>query len=340
MSDELVSISRAAGGRGAATTRFLYLTRTEIERCDLSLGEIERAIAEGVRDKGRGWIESPPKRGIVPRTDSSIRAMMAHVPAMSAAGIKWVSAFPGNARRQLPTISGLIVLNNVETGFIKAVMDATWITAMRTAACSLVAARHFARPDSESVGLIGCGLQGRTHLRALSSRFPVSHAYAYDISHAEARRFSEEMADELGIAVEVVDDPRSAARDADLIVSSTPIRKEPEPTITAGVLPMGSWACALDYDATFTGAAMAESDLLSVDDRDQLEFFREIGYFHDTPRPNRELPSVAARLERGRDNAAQRCLSLHLGIGYLDVIAAELVYRRALQRELGHWLET
>ncbi|MHC4849384.1 MAG: ornithine cyclodeaminase family protein [Planctomycetota bacterium] len=338
MSDELASFSRRINQRNAGA-RFLYLNRSEVEQCGITLREIENGVFDGLRDKGRGWIESPPKRGIVPRSNSTIRAMMAHVPGMNAAGIKWVSAFPENALRQLPTISGVIVLNNVATGFIKAILDATWITAMRTAACSLVAARFLARAESESVGLIGCGLQGRTHLRALCSRFPVERAYAYDISDDECRRFAADMEEELGIAVQPVSDPRDAVRDADLIVSSAPIRKEPEPVIPAGDLPAGSWTCALDFDATISAAAMAEMDLIAVDDRDQLAFFRQIGYFRETPAPQRELPAIAARIERGRIEEGDRCLSLHLGIGYLDIIAAELVYRRALQREVGHWLE-
>lgn len=94
--------------------------------------------------------------------------------------MKWVSGYPENHKRGLPYISGLLILNDEETGIPLAVMDCTWITAMRTGAATAVAAKHLARPESETVGILGCGVQGRSNLEALHVLFPLKQVVAYD----------------------------------------------------------------------------------------------------------------------------------------------------------------
>jgi ornithine cyclodeaminase/alanine dehydrogenase len=320
-------------------TKLLFISSADVARCGVTLEQLESEIKAGFREKTLGQVESPPKRGVVPRPDSSIRAMMAHVPRQRAAGIKWVSAFPENVRRGIPTISGLITLNSVETGLPKAVMDAAWITAMRTAACTVVAARYLARASSETIGIIGCGTQGQSNLDALCRYFPIGRVNAYDLVPLHAANFAAKMRESLGVDVEPVPYAEDAVRGMDIVVTSAPVRKRPASPISSRVLEPGAWACALDYDATFGGTAMEEVDRIVVDDLDQLNFFRSIGYFRRTPRPHSELGSIVAGRVPGRGAEHERILSLNLGIGFLDILAAELVYRQALQRELGVWLE-
>ena len=118
----------------------------------------------------RGDVELPPKPGIHPRPDAFIHAMPAYIPALHAIGVKWVSGYPENYKRALPYITGLLILNDTETGMPLAVMDCTWITAMRTGAAtavavqaqSLQAAWCSSAPDTRSAALppaaISCSL--------------------------------------------------------------------------------------------------------------------------------------------------------------------------------------
>ena len=152
-----------------AEPRLLYLSRTDVERVALDMPTIIELLDTAFREKGDGRVEMPPKPGIHPRPESFIHAMPASIPAMHAAGVKWVSGFPANPARGLPYISGLVVLNDDDTGLPLAVMDCTWITAYRTGAATALAARHLARPDSETVAILGCGVQGRTNLIALAA---------------------------------------------------------------------------------------------------------------------------------------------------------------------------
>ena len=93
--------------------------------------------------------------------------MPAYAPSMQAAGIKWLSAFLPNKSKNIPYISGLVILNDTETGFPLSVMDCEWITAKRTAAASALSAKFLARKDSQTLGIVACGVQGKTHVEAI-----------------------------------------------------------------------------------------------------------------------------------------------------------------------------
>jgi len=84
--------------------------------------------------------------------------MPAYIEKLKSAGIKWVSGYPTNVTKKLPYISGLLILNDVETGFPISVMDCTWITAKRTAAASAISAKFLAKKNSKSLGIIACGV--------------------------------------------------------------------------------------------------------------------------------------------------------------------------------------
>ena len=141
--------------------------------------------------------------------DAFIHAMPAYIPSMKSAGIKWVSGYPENFRRGLPYITGLLVLNDVETGMPYAVMDCTWITAYRTGAASALSAKYLANPGSEVVGILACGVQGRTNLEALSCLFKIKKVFAYDIRSDIQTAYVKEMSEKLGLDIVGVLDPKA-----------------------------------------------------------------------------------------------------------------------------------
>ena len=149
--------------------RLLYLSQADVEYVGLTMMEIIELLETAFREKGEGRVEMPPKPGIHPgEGDNFIHAMPAYIPAMNSAGVKWVSGFPENYKQGLPYITGLLILNDPATGVPISVMDCIWITAKRTAAATAVAARRLARPESSVVGVLGCGVQGKTNTEALN----------------------------------------------------------------------------------------------------------------------------------------------------------------------------
>jgi len=318
--------------------RLLYLSRADVEAVALDVRTIVELLEQAFREKGEGRVELPPKPGIHPRPDAFLHAMAASIPGMRAAGLKWVAGFPDNAARGLPYVSGLLILNDVETGLPLAVMDATWITAWRTGAATALAARHLARADSSVAAMLACGVQGRTNLESLAAVFPLRKAYAYDVRPETRDSFAREMSARLGIDVVAVDEPRPAVEAADLVVTAGPILKEPKPTIERGWLREGGFGSAVDYDSYWTGEALAELDRIATDDLAQFRYTRGLGYFQRTPEPYADLGELVTGRKPGRASPRERTLAMNLGLALDDVAVAPEVLRRALERGLGTWL--
>ena len=312
-----------------------YLSRQDVESLAIPMEEIIKAVEAALREKGEGTAEMPPKPGVHPRTDAFIHAMPAFLGGMKAAGLKWVSGFPQNLGKGLPYISGLFVLNDVETGLPLSVMDCTWITGARTGAASAVAAKYLARPDSRTMGIVACGLQGRTNLEAMSAVFSLERAFAYDIDSAAARAFAEEMGESLGLDITPVKQLRDAVSGLDLVVTSGPILKEPTPRIPAGWLAPGSFACPLDFDSYWTGEAFREVEKLATDDQGQFTYYRDVGYFADTPEPYADLGEIVTGRAPGRESPGERSMSLNLGLAIEDVASARIIYEKALATGVG-----
>lgn len=313
----------------------LYLSRADVERVALPMPAIIAALEHAFREKGEGRTEMPPKPGIHPRPDAFIHAMPAYIPALESAGVKWVAGFPANQARGLPYVTGLLILNDPDTGVPLAVMDCTWITAMRTGAATAVAAKYLARPESSSAGIVACGVQGRSNLAALAEVFRLRRVCAYDVKRDAAERYAREMSAELDLPIDVVYSPRAAVEGLDLVVTSGPILKDPRPAIGAGWLALGAFASAVDFDSYFQGAALREMDRIVTDDLAQMEHYRGLGYFRETPRADSELGELVCGRKPGRVRADERTIAINLGIALDDMATAILVYRRAVELGIG-----
>lgn len=319
--------------------QLLYLSRADVEAAGVTMREVIDALAVAFHEHGLGHAEMPPKPGVHSRPDAFIHAMPAYIPALHAIGMKWVSGYPGNQQRGLPYITGLLILNDDETGMPLAVMDCTWITAMRTGAATALAASYLARPESEMVGILGCGVQGRTNLEGLVTLFPVKRVRAYDKTPENAQRYAAEVSARFGLEVKVVDDPRQAVSGCDMVVTAGPILHTPHATIQAGWLDAGAFASLVDYDSYWAGPALQEVDKFCTDDIPQLEYYRSIGYFRSIPPIYASLGELVTGRKPGRQSPAERTIACNLGLALDDMATAPIVYRRAVERGLGTWLQ-
>ncbi len=313
-----------------------YLSRADVEACALSMNEVVELVEAAFLAKGRGEVEMPPKPGIHPMPDSFIHAMPAYLPAMGAAGMKWVSGFPTNQARGLPYITGLLILNDPETGFPTAVMDCTWITAERTGAATAVAARYLARPDTRTAAILGCGVQGRANVAALKCVLPeLRRVQAYDVAPDRLKSFVGDMADRHGLEVVPVASPRQALAGAEAVVTAGPILKHPTPSIEAGWLEEGAFACPVDFDCYWKPAALHAVDRFYTDDTSQTLYYRGEGYFQDIPAIFADLGEVVAGRKPGRQRPEERLLAMNLGVALEDMAVARRVYDIALARGIG-----
>ena len=319
--------------------KILYLSQADVVSVNVGMAEIIQLLEKAFNEKGHGRVEMPPKPGIHPgEGDNFIHAMPAYIPASHSGGMKWESGFPENQKKGLPYITGLLILNDPETGLPLAVMDCEWITAVRTAAATAVAAKRLARPDSTKLGVLGCGVQGITNTEALNVLFPITQVVAYDVHPAATEKFSQKIAGDLGLTVTPVTTPQEAVTGCDLVVTAGPILKKPHQTIKAGWLDQGAFASLVDFDSYWQPAAMKEVDKFCTDDLKQFEYYKSVGYFQDVPPVHADLGELVAGLKPGRESAEERTIACNLGLALDDMAVAPTIYHRAKEMGIGTWL--
>jgi ornithine cyclodeaminase/alanine dehydrogenase-like protein (mu-crystallin family) len=315
---------------------FLYLSRHDIENLNIPVTEVIRVVEKAFIEKAEGRTEVPPKPGIHPQKDAFIHAMPAYIPKMKSAGIKWVSGFPENPKHGLPYISGLLILNDTKTGFPISVMECTWVTAKRTGAATAIAAKHLARQDSKVLGILGCGVQGRSNLEALVIVCKnLEEAKAYDISERNLQKYVEEMTAKHELKVVPVTSPKKAVENCDIIVTAGPILKHPHPIIEASWFKDGGFACALDFDSYWKSEAMHSMNKFCSDDHNQLAYYRKVGYFSNVPQAYADLGEIVNGKKPGRENPEERIMSMNLGLAIEDMATAMLIYEKATKTGTG-----
>ncbi len=334
-----LTLARSSNGGFMAENRLLYLSQADVVATGLSMAEIIEALETAFRAKGEGRTEMPPKPGVHPGGGNNfIHAMPAYIQDLQSAGVKWVSGFPENYKQGLPYITGLLIYNDVATGLPLAVMDCVWITAKRTGAASAIAARRLARPESAVMGMLGCGVQGRSHAEAFHVLFPLKKILAYDQDPAAARRYAEEIGTRLSIEVVPVKTPREAVSGCDIVVTAGPILKTPHATIQAGWFEAGAFASLVDYDSYWSREALAQADKFCTDDVPQLRLYQSMGYFQNIPPIHADLGELATGRKKGRETSVERTMTANLGLAIDDMAVAPLLYRRAREKGIGTWL--
>ena len=304
----------------------LYLTREEVAGLLPPVPEQLDLVEATYRAVAAGRVELPPKPGVHPRPDSFIHAMPAYLADEDVVALKWVSGYPGNKERGLPYISGLVVVNDAETGLPTAIMDGAEITAARTAAASGVCVRRFAPEGWTRAAILGAGEQGRFHADLLRSLQPDVRIRAYDPNP--------ERVVALGPGVEAAATELEAVEGAEVVVTAAPIVEDPSPPIGPDALGERWLVLPIDFDALVQRPVIEAAELFAVDDVGQFAYYREQGHFRDWPEPE---GSVGEAL--GRDGSPARVACVNLGIGALDAAFAARVVTAARERGVGLELE-
>ena len=300
----------------------LYLSREEVAVLLPGIPEQLDLVERTHRSLAAGRVELPPKPGVHPRKDSFVHAMPAYLRDEDVVALKWVAGYPANKERGLPYITGLIVVNDAETGLPLAVLDGAEITAARTAAASGICVRRFASEDWRRAAILGCGEQGRFHARLLAELNPGVAIRAFD-PHPER-------VEQMPVPVEAAAGPREALAGAEVIVTAGPIVEDPEPPIAPDWLGARWLALPLDFDFYLRQETVAGADLFTVDDVPQFEYYREQGHFGGWPAP---AAGLGAALRR-RD-LPPRVVCCNLGVAALDAAFAAHVLERARAEGVG-----
>ena len=133
------------------------------------------------------------------------------------------------------------------------------------------------------VGVLGCGVQGRTNIEALKVLFPLKQVMAYDINEAAQNNYINDISSRLDLEVIKVKTPKEAVTGCDIVVTAGPILKKPHATIQRGWMDEGAFASLVDYDAYWHPDALMEATKFCTDDTPQLRHYRTIGLFSGNP---------------------------------------------------------
>ncbi|MFC1614882.1 ornithine cyclodeaminase family protein [Gemmatimonadota bacterium] len=316
-----------------------YLSLPDVLAVKLSLDQAIAVVEQSLAEHGRKRVENPPKISVHPRSDSFITAMPAFLPRKGTCGMKWVSGFQVNLQKGLPSISAVIVLNDYLTGFPLAIMDGTWITAVRTVAVSIVAARLLCNEDARTMGIVGCGLQGRYHAVAFNRKFPsLSLLKVFDNYQPSLNSFEAEINKKCpGLKIEVCPSAEAAIRGAQLVVTATGKLLEPvflhewvEPG--AMVLPVHTFG----WEPS-TPVAM---DRFVVDDRGQFSEYSQ-GWYHSLPKKQpTETGEIVVGFAPGRLDHEERIINFNTGLAVHDILMAKSILERAEEKGIGTLLPT
>ncbi|WP_425101609.1 ornithine cyclodeaminase family protein [Tropicibacter sp. S64] len=241
------------------------LSDEDLKGLGLTPADIVDAIAGAIRDKAAGALVTTPKSVIQPGDG---RYMMSTLATGDVTVIKAVTVCPDNPGRGLPSITGAIMVLDAHTGECLALMDAEWITAVRTAGLSAVAARVLARPESKVMSFVGCGVQARSHLELFSGLYPLEEIRLSGRGQANIDALIG-MANGLGLRAVVCGSPGDALDGADIVVSSIPITYSGKPFLDAGVLKPGALAVITDAAKPWDRATFDAFGTVVVDDREQ-----------------------------------------------------------------------
>jgi len=301
----------------------------------LSQTETVGLVESALRSHANKTVELPAKIGVHAYKGAESIAMPAHIKGMHAIGCKWISDSPNNYRYNLPYLTGLIVINDPETCVPLAVMDSSWITKIRTAAVTVIAARHLARKDSHTMGLIGAGVQGRANSIAICQLLrDIREVKVFDVRDEAVKRSVGEIEEELNRSIDVrsVKSVRDAVERSDVVVTAT--AGVTAPLVQTDWFKRGVFFAPLDDWRIIGLGAISKFDKFVTDDWEQTRSFMR-KESRTLPKLHAELGEIVAGRKPGRERTQDRIIEMSLGLAIHDVAVAKRIYELAQEKGIG-----
>lgn len=248
-------------------SKLAYLSDEDLEGLGIQPSEVADAIESALIAKADGKLHTSPKTAVLPGDGRYAMSTLA-VGDDGFIVTKQVTVCPENPKRGLPAINGAIMVMDGQTGILRAVLGANWITAVRTAALSMVAARRLADSNAETVAFVGAGVQAHSHLAAFSELFPLKSIRVFGRGKANSDKLCLRARD-LGLEAETTANAKEALRDADLVVTSITLDYSIEPFLDARWLKPAAFVSITDACIPWLPEGMTAFKTVIVDDRTQ-----------------------------------------------------------------------
>lgn len=305
------------------TPDHLYLPDDALDAMGIAPAEIADAIEDALIAKSEGRLHTTPKAAIMPGQGRYMMSTLA-VGDDGLVVVKQVTVSPENPGRDLPAINGAIMVLDAETGLLRAVLGANWITAHRTAALSVVAARRFADPASQTIAFVGCGVQADSHLLAFRKMFPLKRVLAVGRGQKNRDRFCA-FARDLDLDASAAE-PEGALRQADIVVTSITLDYTIKPFLNARWLKPNAFAAITDLFIPWETSATDAFGTVFVDDLEQEQSAERPMLSNDAI--TGDLTGLVSGAVPTRDWTKPAAFAFR-GIALGDYAASALVLRRA-----------
>jgi ornithine cyclodeaminase/alanine dehydrogenase len=315
------------GGSG-----LLYLSRADVVACEIDYAETIAAVEASFLAKASGQARAQPKTTLQATGRGAFHAKGGVVDRYAA--LKWYGYFPDNQAAGRPDFQPLILLNDAGTGLPLAVMDGTWISEVRTAAISAVAAKRLARPDARRLGFVACGAQARSHFEALAAVFDIASVQAFSRRPETAEAFAAWIRS-TGCDASATDDPRRAVSDVDVVVTSVPHVALAESFLDAGWAAPGTFITMVDLGYSWRRETLPVLDLIMTDAFDPGG---GVSGLNLDARPAADIADLVSGKVPGRRGPNERTALIFSGTGLADAAVARLAYERAIERGVGLFL--
>ena len=302
-----------------------YLSEETLAGLGIATFDVIESIEALIWGGAEDTVWSAPKAVIIPSDGRYMMAALAAMDNPSLLAVKTVVLNPRNPDKGLPQINGLVTMLDSDSGLPVAILDGNWITAVRTAGLSAVAAKYMANKDAAVCGFVGCGVQARSHLQAFSDMFPLRHVKLFGRGQANIDGMCR-FADELGLSSEICASGRDAAESADLVVTSVTFSAQLDPPLDASRLAPGCFAAVTDLGAPWQQESFSAFDRVAIDDLEQ-----EAALPNKLAAPehvNGDLSGLVTGKFNGRDQPDDRTAFIFRGHALGDLALAALAYRK------------
>ena len=304
----------------------LTISKEALEALDISTADVIAAIEHLLHGQKQGKVWNAPKGVLLPPDDRFLMATLTCADDPPFMAVKALFLSPHNPERGMEAIQSVVTLMDSQTGRPCAVLDGNWITAVRTAGLSAVAAKRMARPDSSTIAFIGCGVQARSHLQAFADLFPLREVRAFGRGQSNRDGLCR-MAEDMGLGAVKCVTPQEAIADADLVVTSVSMTPKPEPFLDARWLKPGAFAAIADQAIPWMPPRMTAFDRIVIDDLAQER--QMTTPMVDLSLVKGDLADLVHGDVPGRTSEDERTAFVFRGLGIGDLAVAALAYMRA-----------
>jgi ornithine cyclodeaminase/alanine dehydrogenase len=315
------------------TESLLYLSSRDIDDIGLGPAALVEALERVFAAQAEGAARPGPKAVVPVAVGHSFHAMPGTIAADGMAGTKFFGVVPDNPARGLPNVCSLVALSDIATALPVCIMDGGWITGVRTAAMTAVAAKHLAHPDSGAAAFIGCGVQARAHARLLRQVLPGLRRAAV-LGRGAPRRdaFVRELR-QAGWEVRLASGPDDVLAGADVAVSTVPEHPGWTAFLDPALLPPHAFAAGVDLGRSWLPSRYGEFAVVATDDIAQSRALVAEGRLKAPPDFDADLAALAGGAYTKRSPG--RTFFVFSGHVLGDLAVAAALYRCAVVRGIG-----